>query len=81
MEGMDGCPTNLFPGSREGEKEVKAMVELRTIEDLVFEVEHGARKIITQLGPYAVQVYRVKLAGGPVIRIDLKKVGGKKDDR
>ena len=57
------------------------MVELRTIEDLVFEVEHGARKIITQLGPYAVQVYRVKLAGGPVIRIDLKKVGGKKDDR
>jgi hypothetical protein len=57
------------------------MTDLRTLEDLVYEVEHGARKIITQLGPYAVQVYRVELAGGPVIRIDLKKVGGKKDGR
>jgi hypothetical protein len=81
MEGMDGCPTNLFPGGREGEKEVKAMVELRTIEDLVFEVEHGARKIITQLGPYAVQVYRVKLAGGAVIRVDLKRTRREKDGR
>jgi hypothetical protein len=50
------------------------MTDLRTIEDLVFEVEHGARKIVTQLGPYAVQVYRVKLAGGPVIRVDLKRI-------
>jgi hypothetical protein len=58
-----------------------AMTDLRTLEDLVYEVEHGARKIVTQLGPYSVQVYRVKLAGGPVIRIDLRKVGGKKDGR
>jgi len=98
---MDGYPTNLFPGGREGKKEVRTMAEhkqythrkpypwprmfsltqLRILESAIYEVETGVRKIETRVEPYNVQVYRVKLAGGPVIRIDLKKVGGKKDDR
>jgi hypothetical protein len=81
VEGVDGHPTNLFPEGWEGKKEVKAMVELRTLEDLVYEVEHGARKIVTQLGPYSVQVYRVEMTGGTVIRVDLKRTRREKDGR
>jgi len=47
--------------------------ELRTLEDLIWEVEHGARKIVTRMGPYCVQVYRVHLAGGSVVRVDLRR--------
>ena len=53
--------------------------ELRTLEDLVREIEHGAKKIVwritTETGPYWVQAYWVRLAGGPIIRIDLKRAG------
>jgi hypothetical protein len=77
LEGIYGCPTN----PPVGKKEVRLVVELRTLEDLIWEVERGARKIITQLGPYAVQVYRVKLAGGPVIRVDLRRTRREKDGR
>jgi hypothetical protein len=57
------------------------MTDLRTLEDLVYEVEHGARKIVTQLGPYSVQVYRVEMTGGTVIRVDLKRTRREKDGR
>jgi len=59
----------------------KEKPELRTLEDLIHEVEAGARKIETRMGPYRVSVYRVRLQGGPVIRVDLRRMGGRKDDR
>jgi len=47
--------------------------ELRTLEDLVWQVEHEARMVETRMGPYRVKAYRVRLVGGPVVRIDLRR--------
>ena len=47
--------------------------ELANLVELVWQVEHGMEKVETRLGPYRVQAYRVDLAGGPVIRLDLRR--------
>ena len=69
-------PTN--PGK--GKRERRAMdwtpddeEELANLVELVWQVEHGMEKVETRLGPYRVQAYRVDLAGGPVIRLDLRR--------
>ena len=75
--GRMAYPTNPSMRGKGGEAMAvlrdKGERELRTLEDLIWEVERGARKIVTRMGPYCVQVYRVQLAGGPVIRVDLKR--------
>jgi len=69
-------PTNPGKGKKKGEWWVWTSSdeeELMNLVELVWQVEHGMEKVETRLGPYRVSAYRVDLAGGPVIRLDLSR--------
>jgi len=60
-------------GGKGGEAMTELRLMLRTLEDLVRQVERDARMVEVHVGPYRVKIYRVEMASGPIIRIDLRR--------